>query len=422
MGLKCLWNSHLARRQLALQLRCRRQGTSVLCGVSLLFSRRVLVAFDTGRGLVYTPASGWARVYLLWTFRNFRSLPQKVLNPRQQELITTLYRTATQKAPRLFEDTLIGTVEGFIPPVRVTATQLVPEIPSSNTAVVGTVGRGKRVFNFDFAFDRLSFPQLEFARVVPSRITLQVGTGALAAIVAVLGWRQSRNQPVLAHWASVGGTVRAASAAQRSDPSIPEEVSQTTVQSPPDAEAQPPSAPQAAVSQVPINQVASPEASATPLRMALAPEPATSEQSASAPIVNRLDATLVIPRRANFSVTHAVTPPTHQALTPETPAESARVQISGPPRKLVYPVCPSTNARGNVSLHAVVGSDGAVSQVKVVRGDRTLAAAAVEAVRQWRYQPSTGDMSRSERETNITVSFVSGEVVAVSFPDSAISR
>ena len=387
-----------------------------------MFSRRVLVAFDTGRGLVYAPASGWARIYLLWTFRNFHSLPQKVLNPRQQELITTLYRTATQKAPRQFDDALIGTVEGFIPPVRVTATQLVPEIPSSNTAIVRTLGRGKRFFNSDFVFDRLSFSQFDFSRLVPSRMTLKIGTGALAAIVAVLGWRQSRNQPVLAHWASAGRTVRAASAAQRSDSSIPKEISQATVQSPPDAGAQPPSAPQAAVSQTPINQVASFDPPATPLRTALAPEPATSALSASAPVVNRLGATLAIPRRANLSVTHAVTPPAHQAPTPEAPAESPRMQIAGPPRKLVYPVCPVTNARGKVSLHAVVGSDGAVSQVKVMRGDRTLAAAAVEAVRQWRYQPSTGDASGSERETNITVSFVSSEVVAVSFPDSAISR
>jgi outer membrane biosynthesis protein TonB len=34
-----------------------------------------------------------------------------------------------------------------------------------------------------------------------------------------------------------------------------------------------------------------------------------------------------------------------------------------------------------------VGYDGAVNQVSVLTGDRILAAAAVEAVRQWRYQP-----------------------------------
>jgi hypothetical protein len=48
-----------------------------------------------------------------------------------------------------------------------------------------------------------------------------------------------------------------------------------------------------------------------------------------------------------------------------------------------------------------------------------LAAAAVEAVRQWRYEPFSGAAPRLERETNITISFISNEVVAVSFPSSA---
>ena len=67
----------------------------------------------------------------------------------------------------------------------------------------------------------------------------------------------------------------------------------------------------------------------------------------------------------------------------------------------------------------MVSYDGAVSRVRVLTGDRTLAAAAVEAVRQWRYEPFSGVAPRLERETNITISFISNEVVAVSFPGSA---
>lgn len=367
------------------------------------------MAFDTGRGLVYAQASGWARVYLLWTFRNFRSLPQKVLNPRQQELIAALYRTASQKSPRQFEDALIGTVEGFIPPARIAAAQPIPSTSSSDTAAARIAGRSRRVFNFGFAFDRFSLTRWDFSRLASSGMTVKVGTGLLAAIVVVLGWRQSRSQTVLVHWASAAWSVRAAPAPQTS--------------------VRPVLMNQILISQVPISQVASPEVPAGALRTAPASESVSRELPASAAVSNRLDATPAIPRRANLFVTHALTIETqthqvasHQAFAPKTPAEAPRIQISGPPRKLVYPVCPSTNTRGKVSLHAVVGSDGVVSQVKVVRGDRALAAAAVEAVRQWRYQPSTGDASGSERETNITVSFVSSEVVAVSFPDSAISR
>jgi TonB family protein len=107
----------------------------------------------------------------------------------------------------------------------------------------------------------------------------------------------------------------------------------------------------------------------------------------------------------------------------EAAADPPRLHISGRPRKLVYPVCPRTDARGKVSLQAVVSDDGAVDRVKVLTGDRVLAAAAIKAVRQWRYEPSSGEIQGVERETDITVSFISDQVVAVSFPEYAsVSR
>jgi TonB family protein len=193
------------------------------------------------------------------------------------------------------------------------------------------------------------------------------------------------------------------------------------------------SATQVSSSQIPLMRVSGAEQiPVTPIGTVTAPEPENSQLRPSAPAVDRLEAQPALSHRADLPPTLAPTPaltpvpthegPTHQALTPETPAKFSRMQISGPPRRLVYPVCPDTNVRGKVSLHAVVGSDGAVSHVKVLKGDRTLAAAAIKAVRQWRYQPFSGDTPGFELETTITVSFVSSEVVAVSFPDSAISR
>ena len=100
-----------------------------------------------------------------------------------------------------------------------------------------------------------------------------------------------------------------------------------------------------------------------------------------------------------------------------------RMRISGPPRKLVYPVCPDGSTRGKVSLRAVVGYDGTVNQVKVLAGNRLLGAAAARAIREWRYQPFSEEAEKVERETRITVSFISNDVVAVSFPDAApVSR
>jgi outer membrane biosynthesis protein TonB len=107
--------------------------------------------------------------------------------------------------------------------------------------------------------------------------------------------------------------------------------------------------------------------------------------------------TLAAARKTNQTaaiIHHPVTPaPKISAAV----AESPRVQISGRPQKLVYPVCPETQARGKVSLQAVVEYDGAVSRVRVLTGDRTLAAAAIEAVRQWRFEPFSGAAPHLER-------------------------
>src|SRR5262249_34360502 len=112
-----------------------------------------------------------------------------------------------------------------------------------------------------------------------------------------------------------------------------------------------------------------------------------------------------------------------ELTTTQDGSTPARIQIAGPPRKIVYPLCPDSSTRGKVSLQAVVRQDGTVHQVKVLAGNRLLAAAAARAIREWVYQPSSGDGQESERETRITVSFISNDVVAVSFPkDAAVSR
>ena len=48
--------------------------------------------FQTQQGLVAVEPSFWERVYLLWTFRNFRELSLPLLNSRQTALINNLFR------------------------------------------------------------------------------------------------------------------------------------------------------------------------------------------------------------------------------------------------------------------------------------------------------------------------------------------
>jgi hypothetical protein len=75
--------------------------------------------FLTQQGLVAVEPSFWERVYLLWTFRNFRQLSLPLLNPRQAALINNLFREHAAPVSDDYEPSLkiglIGVVENFVP-------------------------------------------------------------------------------------------------------------------------------------------------------------------------------------------------------------------------------------------------------------------------------------------------------------------
>jgi protein TonB len=71
-----------------------------------------------------------------------------------------------------------------------------------------------------------------------------------------------------------------------------------------------------------------------------------------------------------------------------------------------YPqIALSQNLGGDVQLVATVDTKGRVKNVSVRSGDSLLAAAAVSAVRQWRYKPLMIDGRAVEHETPVTVNF-----------------
>ncbi len=61
---------------------------------------------------------------------------------------------------------------------------------------------------------------------------------------------------------------------------------------------------------------------------------------------------------------------------------------------------------GNVVLEVQVAEDGSVSNIRTLSGDPTLAAAATEAVRGWRYQPYRSHEHPAQFQTDVTLSFV----------------
>ena len=74
--------------------------------------------------------------------------------------------------------------------------------------------------------------------------------------------------------------------------------------------------------------------------------------------------------------------------------------------RLAYPeAAKQAGIEGPVRLRVVIGKDGTVGGLKVLSGDAALTDAAVEAVRQWRYQPTLADGKPVSVITSVTVDF-----------------
>jgi protein TonB len=70
----------------------------------------------------------------------------------------------------------------------------------------------------------------------------------------------------------------------------------------------------------------------------------------------------------------------------------------------VFPALASqTRKSGKVELHAVIATDGTIESLEVVSGDPMFLASAIDAVRQWRYQPTRLNGQAVEVDTFITV-------------------
>jgi len=91
-----------------------------------------------------------------------------------------------------------------------------------------------------------------------------------------------------------------------------------------------------------------------------------------------------------------------------------RVQIKGDVQagkilKKVAPTYPEVARRerlqGTVRLHAIIGRDGSIEQLRVIRGYCSLAEVSLPAAKQWRYTPTTLNGEPVEVDTTIDVIF-----------------
>jgi zinc protease len=135
---------------------------------------------------------------------------------------------------------------------------------------------------------------------------------------------------------------------------------------------------------------------------ALPPAPAGSAESRPAPAAPKLVA-------ANVATASAANPtaPAQQDV-PKRIRASANVtqaRIITMVKPVYPPEARAAAVTGTVRLHAVISGEGNVEKLDVVSGDPLLAAAALDAVRQWKYKPTLIDNYPVKVETLIDVNF-----------------
>lgn len=149
----------------------------------------------------------------------------------------------------------------------------------------------------------------------------------------------------------------------------------------------PPPPPPARMKRADVAQAARPDVAPRDVPDGIAPEPAILPDVDASPIDRGI---ISFGNCDNCAVVDAVPPP------PPTSSQTP-IHVGGsirPPQKLtdVAPVYPPlakiAHIEGVVILEAVIGEDGAVRDVRVLRSIQLLDEAAVDAVRQWRFTPT----------------------------------
>jgi TonB family protein len=110
------------------------------------------------------------------------------------------------------------------------------------------------------------------------------------------------------------------------------------------------------------------------------------------------------------------------AVPPDTTLRVSEVQMRQLRTEKVYPVYPplavQVRLQGTVTLHVLVNASGDVENVKLISGHPMLSPPAIEAVKQWKYQPYVKDGNAVPFAGMVRLNFNlgSGDVVIVSEP------
>ena len=376
--------------------------------------RTGLVELSTNIGSVYVSPSFWERIYLLWTFRNFHRLPKQVLNRHQKQLIDKLCRTAiVSRSGPIARTSIIGAVENvyLVPDCKTEAAARTDKLVSMSapdadvvlSRAVGSEGisiRSNRTANIRTAVGRLRKHNGNVQYISASKPDSAVQSETKEANPVPIGSDAGRTRGRLA-----GALVAACGMALigmlfyfregRLAPSIT--VPQVAI------EAQKPSS-----GSIPLAGAAQPEK----IRQSLPAE--RTQRAATIALEPASQAVSSRQRESSLSKTMILFQPP-VATMDSTPVE--RLQVAEAPKSgFSYPIAPHPTLTGKVSLKAVIGMDGTVTEVDVLSGNRALAGAAARAVRHWRYRSYETKGNAVEAETSIVINFLGDDAVSISFP------
>jgi protein TonB len=114
------------------------------------------------------------------------------------------------------------------------------------------------------------------------------------------------------------------------------------------------------------------------------------------------------------SVPSAAPPPPPKKEDPPKPATPKRITIGGnvqsaklvrQPKPVYPPLAKQARISGTVKLAAIISKDGTIQDLKVISGHPLLIPSALEAVKQWVYQPTLLNGEPVEVSTQIDVNF-----------------
>ena len=84
-------------------------------------------------------------------------------------------------------------------------------------------------------------------------------------------------------------------------------------------------------------------------------------------------------------------------------------KLTAQPKPVYPPLARQARIQGTVRLEADISKDGTIENLKVISGHPLLIQAALDAVKQWRYQPTLLNGVPVEVVTTVDVNFTLGQ-------------